>query len=60
MQCFPSQNQERLPEGLKRIFEHIGGIPQRLKFDDLFTAVVKVPEDPFPVFRYEGQYGSGG
>ena len=26
-QAFPSQNQECLLEGMKRIFEHIGGVP---------------------------------
>ena len=43
-QFFPSQNQECLLEGLKRVFEHIGGVPPRLKFDNLSTAVVKVLE----------------
>lgn len=43
-QLFPSQNQECLLEGLKRVFEHIGGVPPRLKFDNLSTAVVKVLE----------------
>lgn len=41
-QFFPSQNQECLLEGLKRIFEHIGGVPPRIKFDNLSTAVVRV------------------
>ena len=44
-QFFPSQNQECLLEGLKRVFEHIGGVPPRLRFDNLSTAVVKVLED---------------
>lgn len=43
-QFFPSQNQECLLEGLKRIFEHIGGVAPRLKFDNMSTAVVKVLE----------------
>ncbi|WP_302620495.1 MULTISPECIES: IS21 family transposase [Bacillota] len=43
-QFFPSQNQECLLEGLKRVFEHIGGVPPRLRFDNLSTAVVKVLE----------------
>ena len=38
-QFFPSQNQECLLTGLQRIFEHIGGVPPRLKFDNLSTAV---------------------
>lgn len=41
---FPSQNQECLLERLKRALEHIGGVPPRLRFDNLSTAVVKVLE----------------
>ena len=43
-QFYPSQNQECLLEGLKRVFEHIGGVPPRLRFDNMSTAVVKVLE----------------
>ena len=43
-QAFPSQNQECLLEGLKRIFEHIGGVPQHIRFDNMSTAVVQVLE----------------
>ena len=41
-QVFPSQNQECLLEGMKRIFEHIGGVPARLRFDNMTTAVAQV------------------
>lgn len=41
-QAFPSQNQECLLEGMKRIFEHIGGVPPRLRFDNMTTAVAQV------------------
>ena len=41
-QVFPSQNQECLLEGMKRIFEHIGGVPTRIRFDNMTTAVAKV------------------
>lgn len=43
-QFFPSQNQECLLTGLQRIFEYIGGVPPRLKFDNLSTAVAQVLE----------------
>ena len=43
-QAFPSQNQECLLEGMKRIFEHIGGVPKHLRFDNMSTAVVQVLE----------------
>ena len=41
-QAFPSQNQECLLEGMRRIFEHIGGVPPRLRFDNMTTAVAQV------------------
>ena len=43
-QVFPSQNQECLLEGLKRVFERIGGVPPRMRFDNLSPAVVEVLE----------------
>lgn len=44
-QAFPSQNQECLLEGMKRIFEHIGGVPPILRFDNMTTAVAQVLRD---------------
>ena len=43
-QVFQAQNQECLLEGLKRVFEHIGGVPRRIRFDNLAPAVVQVKE----------------
>ena len=43
-QVFPSQNQECLLEGLKRVFERVGGVPLRIRFDNLSPAVVEVLE----------------
>lgn len=40
--AFPSQNQECLLEGMKRIFERIGGVPLHLRFDNMSTAVAQV------------------
>ena len=42
MQVFPSQNQKCLLKGLKRIFYHIGGVPIRLRCDNMTTAVAQV------------------
>jgi transposase len=42
MQVFPSENQECLLTGLKRIFNHIGGVPVRLRCDNMTTAVAQV------------------
>jgi len=44
MQVFPSENQECLLEGLKRVFYHVGGVPIRLRCDNMTTAVVEVLE----------------
>jgi len=41
-QAFPSQNQECLLAGMKRIFEHVGGVPPRLRFDNMSTAVAQI------------------
>lgn len=42
MQVFPSENQECLLEGLKRIFYHIGGVPICIRCDNMTTAVSQV------------------
>ena len=44
MQVFPSENQECLLTGLKNIYYHIGGVPVRLKCDNMTTAVAKILE----------------
>jgi len=41
-QVFPSENQECLLTGLKRIFYHIGGVPVRLRCDNMTTAVAQI------------------
>jgi transposase len=41
-QAFPSQNQECLLTGMQRIFEHVGGVPPPLRFDNMTTAVAQV------------------
>ena len=43
-QVFPSENQECLLEGMKRIFEYIGGVPEKIKADNMTTAVAQVLE----------------
>jgi transposase len=44
MLVFQSENQECLLEGLKRIFYHIGGVPIRIRFDNMSAAVAEVLE----------------
>lgn len=44
VQVFPSQNQECLLTGMRRIFEYIGGVPIRIRFDNMSTAVSQVLE----------------
>ena len=45
LQLFKGENQECLFEGLISIFEHIGGIPPRIWFDNTKTIVSKVMKD---------------
>ena len=42
LQLFKGENRECLFEGLKAIFEHLGGVPTRLWFDNMSTVVKKV------------------
>lgn len=42
MQLFKGENQECLFEGMKAIFEHSGGVPTRIWFDNASTMVAKV------------------
>ena len=44
VQVFPSENQECLLTGLKRIFYHIGGVPIRVRCDNMTTAVAQILE----------------
>jgi len=43
-QLFKGENQECLLEGMKTIFEHIGGVPTAVWFDNMSTAVQKIKE----------------
>jgi transposase len=43
-QLFKSQNQECLLQGLKNIFEHIGGVAICITFDNPSTIVIKIKE----------------
>lgn len=43
-QLFKSENQECLLQGLKNIFEYIGGIPVSITFDNPKTIVIKIKE----------------
>ena len=42
VQLCKSQNQECLLEGMQKIFEYIGGVPTRILFDNMSTAVAKI------------------
>ena len=45
LQLFKGENQECLFEGLKSIFEHIGGVPRVIWFDNTRTIVGKILKD---------------
>lgn len=64
MQLFKGENQECLFEGLKNIFNHIGGVPKKLWFDNMSTVVVSILKngerevtDNF--YRFKQHYGFG-
>lgn len=44
-QLFKSENQECLLQGLQNIFEHIGGVPVKIWFDNPKTIVIKLKEE---------------
>jgi len=44
IQVYPSENQECLLTGLKRIFYHIGGVAIRVRCDNMSTAVAQILE----------------
>lgn len=39
--ALPSENQECLLYGMKKIFEQLGGIPRKIRIDNMKTAVIK-------------------
>lgn len=41
-QVFPSENTECLLEGLQRMFHFMGGVPRKMRFDNLSPAVKKI------------------
>ena len=41
-QVFPSENTECLLEGLQRMFQHMGGVPKTIRFDNLSPTVKKI------------------
>jgi transposase len=41
-QVFKGENQECLLEGMKRVFEYIGGVPLRIRTDNMTSAVVRI------------------
>lgn len=45
VQAFRGQNQECLLEGMKRIFEYVEGVPTKLRFDNMSTAVAQIKKD---------------
>lgn len=45
LQLFKGENQQCLCEGLISIFEHIGGVPFKIWFDNTHTIVAKVMKD---------------
>ena len=45
LQLFKGENQECLFEGMQSIFDHIGGVPYRIWFDNTTTIVTKIQQN---------------
>jgi len=65
IQVFPSENQECLLEGMKRIFRHIGGTPVKVKMDNMPAAVSQILKgaersmtDGFTRFKLHYRFGA--
>ena len=61
-QIFKGKNQECLFEGMKSMFNHIGGVPSRIWFDNMSTAVVKILKEGKRIntdgfLRFANHYG---
>lgn len=59
---FPGETAECLQEGMKLIFEHIGGVPTKIWFDNASSMVIKVKEGGERVLtdsfiRFKNHYG---
>lgn len=62
LQLFKGENQECLFEGLKNIFNHINGVPNRMWFDNMSTVVKKILRNGQREFteaflRFKNHYG---
>ena len=62
LQLFRGENRECLFEGLKAVFEHIGGVPSRLWFDNMSTVVGQVLKEGKrdlcePFLRFKEHHG---
>ena len=44
VQLYPGENAQCFLDGLRRIFEFVGGVPTKLRIDNLSTAVAKILE----------------
>ena len=53
LQMFRGENFECLAQGLKNIYEHIGGVPHRQWFDNLSAVVIKIKKGKERIVRDE-------
>lgn len=54
----PAENQECLLEGMKELFRQAGGIPRKIRIDNMSTAVTKVKSKTDPAVLTDGFYNS--
>ena len=52
--ALPSENQECLLEGMKELFQQAGGVPKKIRIDNMSTAVMKVKSKTEPAVLTNG------
>jgi transposase len=61
-QLFGGETAECLEEGLKAVFQHIGGVPQKIRFDNASSMVARIRQDGERILtdsflRFKEHYG---
>lgn len=52
--ALPAENQECLLEGLKELFRQAGGVPKKIRIDNMSTAVTQVKSKTEPAVLTDG------
>ncbi len=52
--ALPAENQECLLEGMKELFRQVGGVPRKIRIDNMSTAVTQVKSKTEPAVLTDG------